>query len=82
MDLRNLLRRGGKKKENTSEKMDPPGAHVAAPLLRIPQQPMELGTIEYCNITSDGQHGDYETALRVAAETGKPIFANFVEWSG
>ena len=48
----------------------------------IPSQAVELGTINYVNLTPDGRHGEYETALRVAAETGKPIFANFVEWSG
>lgn len=45
-------------------------------------QPVELGTIEYCNITQDGRHGDYDTALTAAAKSGKPLFANFVEWSG
>jgi hypothetical protein len=47
-----------------------------------PNQAIELGTIHYVNLTPDGRHGDLETALRVAAEPGKPIFANFVEWSG
>ena len=47
------------------------------------QQPIELGTIQYCNITSDGRHGDYDAVLRVASQNvHKPIFANFVEWSG
>mmetsp|Transcript_21756 Transcript_21756/g.60474 ORF Transcript_21756/g.60474 Transcript_21756/m.60474 type:complete len:84 (+) Transcript_21756:126-377(+) len=45
-------------------------------------QPIELGTINYVNLTTDGKHGDYEVAMKVARETGKPIFANFVEWSG
>ena len=45
-------------------------------------QPVELGTIEYCNITQDGRHGDYDIALTAAAKSGKPLFANFVEWSG
>jgi hypothetical protein len=45
-------------------------------------QAIELGTIEYCNITPDGRHGDMDAALSLAAATGKPIFANFVEWSG
>jgi hypothetical protein len=47
-----------------------------------PKEYEELGTIHYANLTADGRHGDYETALDIAAETGKPIFANFVEWSG
>jgi hypothetical protein len=47
-----------------------------------PKEYEELGTIHYANLTADGRHGDYETALAIAAETGKPIFANFVEWSG
>jgi hypothetical protein len=47
-----------------------------------PRQYVELGTIDYVNLTPDGKHGDYQTALDIAAETGKPIFVNFVEWSG
>jgi hypothetical protein len=45
-------------------------------------QAVELGTINYVNLTSDGCHGDMEKALHVARETGKPLFCNFVEWSG
>ena len=45
-------------------------------------QAVELGTIRYCNLTPDGKHGDYDAALQAAAASGKPIFANFVEWSG
>jgi hypothetical protein len=48
----------------------------------IPRQPIELGTINYANLTPDGRHGDFDAAVKKAAETGKPIFANFVEWSG
>jgi hypothetical protein len=44
-------------------------------------QPVELGTIQYVNLTADGRHGDMEQALSVAAESGKPIFANSVEWT-
>lgn len=47
-----------------------------------PREFVELGTIRYVNLTQDGRHGKYQTALDIAAETGKPIFANFVEWSG
>lgn len=47
-----------------------------------PKEYVELGTIRYANLTPDGRHGDYKTALEVASNTGKPIFANFVEWSG
>jgi hypothetical protein len=46
------------------------------------KQPIELGSIDYVNLTPDGRHGDMDRALAVAGETGKPIFANFVEWSG
>jgi hypothetical protein len=49
---------------------------------RQQNQPIELGTIEYCNITNDGKHGDYNLVLQLAKEIDKPIFANFVEWSG
>lgn len=50
-------------------------------------QPEELGSIHYVNLSPDGRHGDYAKALEVAAEGDseeiqKPIFANFVEWSG
>mmetsp|Transcript_20042 Transcript_20042/g.49256 ORF Transcript_20042/g.49256 Transcript_20042/m.49256 type:complete len:80 (-) Transcript_20042:486-725(-) len=47
-----------------------------------PKQYVELGTIEYVNLTSDGKHGEFEPAISIARVTGKPIFANFVEWSG
>ena len=47
-----------------------------------PKKYVELGNIDYINLTPDGKHGDYEKALKYAEETGKPIFANFVEWSG
>lgn len=47
-----------------------------------PREYVELGTIRYVNLTEDGSHGDYQTAIEIATETGKPIFANFVEWSG
>ena len=43
---------------------------------------VELGSINYVNLTPDGRHGDMDVALRIARETGKPIFCNFVEWSG
>lgn len=47
-----------------------------------PREYVELGTIRYVNLKDDGRHGDYQTAIDVASETGKPVFANFVEWSG
>ncbi len=47
-----------------------------------PNQPVELGSIHYVNLTSDGRHGDMDIALQISKETGKPIFCNFVEWSG
>jgi len=43
---------------------------------------VELGTIEYVNLTPDGRHGDYDRAVDAARRTGRPIFANFAEWSG
>lgn len=46
------------------------------------KQPVKLGAIYYLNLTADGRHGDMERALAVAAESGKAIFANFVEWTG
>ena len=45
-------------------------------------QAVELGTIHYVNLTSDGRHGDMEKALQKGTLTGKPLFCNFVEWSG
>eukprot|EP00565_Helicotheca_tamesis_P005151 CAMPEP_0185728138 /NCGR_PEP_ID=MMETSP1171-20130828/3597_1 /TAXON_ID=374046 /ORGANISM="Helicotheca tamensis, Strain CCMP826" /LENGTH=57 /DNA_ID=CAMNT_0028396813 /DNA_START=200 /DNA_END=373 /DNA_ORIENTATION=- len=45
-------------------------------------QAVELGTIDYINLTADGKHGDYDAAVQASLDTGKPIFANFVEWSG
>lgn len=47
-----------------------------------PKQYVELGTIDYVNLTIDRKHGDYQTAIDIATETGKPIFCNFVEWAG
>lgn len=46
------------------------------------EQAVELGTINYLNLDTRKRHGDYETALRLSRETGKPLFCNFVEWSG
>lgn len=60
---------------------DPPGQRLASRNSPV-NQPIELGTIEYVNLSSDGKHGDFDHAVQVARETGKPIFANFVEWSG
>ena len=48
----------------------------------ITTQAVELGTIDYINLTPDGKHGDYNSAVQTSLETGRPIFANFVEWSG
>ena len=45
-------------------------------------QPVELGTIKYVNLDASGKHGMLDRALEEARRTGKPIFANFVEWSG
>ncbi|KAG7370909.1 hypothetical protein IV203_019479 [Nitzschia inconspicua] len=46
------------------------------------RQHVEMGAINYVNLSQDGKHGDYDTAIRMAKATGKPIIANFVEWSG
>jgi len=45
-------------------------------------QVVELGTINYVNLDDSQSHGDMEKALTVAKETGRPLFCNFVEWSG
>lgn len=71
--------------KKTGGGVEPQGASAqSAPtgLKKQQQQPIELGTIEYCNITQDGRHGDYDAAIAAATESGKPLFANFVEWSG
>jgi hypothetical protein len=47
-----------------------------------PRQYTELGSIRYVNLTKDGKHGEYEKTVDIAKRTGRPIFANFVEWSG
>jgi len=93
MDIRKLLLRKKKKHKDTatSAAMDPPGivtesnkpsAVKGSSAMTRHQQPIELGTIEYCNLTADGKHGDFDLALQAASATGKPIFANFVEWPG
>lgn len=81
-------------KKKRLKAVDPPAgdeADVPSPAHPIPpptasttqHQAVELGTIHYCNLlTPDQRHGDYDAALQAAAESGKPIFANFVEWSG
>ena len=43
---------------------------------------VELGTIDYVNLSKDGRHGNIQPALDIAADTDKPILANFVEWPG
>lgn len=58
-------------RDNPNRQCQPPPKHY-----------VELGTIEYVNLTPDGKHGDFEPAISIARVTGKPIFANFVEWSG
>jgi hypothetical protein len=72
---------GRKKKADAASLGGVESSRATAPR-EAPNQAIELGTIHYVNLTLDGRHGDLETALRVAAETAKPIFANFVEWSG
>ena len=58
-------------RSNTNRQWQPP-----------PKEYVELGTIEYVNLTADCKHGEFEPAITHARVTGKPIFANFVEWSG
>ena len=44
---------------------------------------MEMGTIEYKNLSEDGAHGVLEYALKaIDAAPTKPVFVNFVEWDG
>lgn len=66
--------------------MDAPASAAAATVFSDhsskQQQSIELGTIDYCNLTMDGRHGDFHQAIQVAAVSGKPMFVNFVEWSG
>ena len=45
-------------------------------------QAVELGTINYVNLDKSQSHRDMQKALVIAKETGKPLFYNFVEWSG
>ena len=72
-----------------TQHQDPSKTNAEAPMpmtsqnrKRIHPQAVELGTIEYINLTTDGKHGDYDQAIAASLETGKPSFANFVEWSG
>ena len=72
-----------KKSEFAGDQAAPGTPETSFVLSTVPSnQAVELGTINYVNLTSDGRHGEFEKALQVARETGKPIFANFVEWSG
>jgi hypothetical protein len=52
---------------------------LTTPSIQRTSQPVV--TIQYVNLTADGRHGDIDKALDMAAATGKPIFANFVEWT-
>jgi hypothetical protein len=80
MGLLNRLRNNNKAETNMSTYVSSAStSNVPSPRRA---QAVELGTIDYVNLTPDGRHGDFETAVRIAQETGKPIFANFVEWSG
>jgi hypothetical protein len=45
-------------------------------------QAVELGDINYINLDKNKKHGDFISAINAAAASNKPIFANFVEWSG
>ena len=82
--MRNIFK--SKRNTGTSESLVQPAANDNNDVSSISTMPshcyVELGTIQYVNLTSDARHGDYQTAVDIAAETGKPIFANFVEWSG
>lgn len=53
---------------------------IVKPVAAPARQHVELGTINYVNVA--GGHGDIEKALSEAKRTGKPIFANFVEFPG
>jgi hypothetical protein len=75
-----LFRRKKKKKAVIKDLMAASSRLAPSPPQR--NQPVELGTIHYVNLTAGGRHGDMEQALVVAAESGKPIFANFVDWMG
>lgn len=47
------------------------------------QNPVEMGTISYKNLSEDGTHGVLEYALEaIDAAPSKPVFVNFVEWDG
>ena len=78
-----LFRGNNKPKRPTAKDLQHAAALRPTPL---PDQPIELGTIHYQNLTADGRHGDYEAALHAASPeqnpTGKPLFCNFVEWTG
>jgi len=70
----------------TSERNDEAAIMAAERMVRtcslrpVKSQAEELGTISYVNL--NGDHGDMNTSLQAAKVTGKPIFANFVEWPG
>lgn len=45
-------------------------------------QAVELGDINYVNLDKHRKHGDFNGTMQAASVTGRPIFVNFVEWSG
>ena len=79
--MRNIFK--SKRNTATPESLVQPAGNDNDDVLSMPSHSyVELGTIQYVNLTSDARHGDYQTAIDIAAQTGKPILANFVEWSG
>lgn len=79
--LRDILGPRKKKKPDLSDQAMPTTATTQS-RRSSHTQAVELGTIDYVNLTPDRKHGDYDTAVQTALQTGKPLFANFVEWSG
>ena len=69
------------KKANTRDNLTDVYSHDYSSSIP-PNQAVELGTINYINLTPDQKHGDINKALSMAKQTGKPLFCNFVEWSG
>lgn len=66
----------------TKDVASPQGGERTSPLAR--GQAVELGDINYVNLTRDQRHGepDLRNLLEIAATSQKPIFVNFVEWAG
>ena len=80
---RKSTRKGGGKDGGSSLSASPENQGITWPVRDGSQNAVELGHVTYLNLSPDGAHGEYELAVKaIATQPTKPLFVNFVEWSG